>query len=1280
MSMLTAACTFTVQAQSPEKYDPSVQPKEMQYFTPAGGSQFVGDCIPFFHDGTFYLYWLLDEGHHASLNGLGGHQWCVSTTRDLKTWTHHPIAIGIDEDWEKSICTGSVVSDGNKFYAFYATRLLTADNSVSEQLSYATSTDALTFTKQKPNPFYTSAPGYSTRHFRDPKVTIDDKGIFHLFVSSEKNEADINEGHGCLVHMTSSDLKTWQIDEPVLSGTIQVPECPDYFEWNGWYYLVYGQGGDTYYLKSRSPYGPWEYPESQALLEPWVNVAKTAAFTGGRRIVAGWVPSRNGNTDFGGELFGGCVALREAVQLENGDLATKFPEEVMPHTAEPLNLDFIPTEGATVTSPGNITVDARGNICGARATGVPNNCIITLDVIPSGNYEEFGMFLRSEDKGINSYKMSFNPDNRTVRLHDSSINAVTGLDKPMKLTIVMKNDIIDVCIDNRRCIVNRLPEKKGGQLWFFARNGEVKFENIKVCPIVSSDDNLAENTLLPSYRIDKSNYSVTAMVFNDNIHWNDWSAANGGKTGVILGTPPTDSNGRKWYENGYTLTDDGKRKWNTLIAPMETGSWADTDISADIYFRREFKIDKNIEGRLIIKSAFDDAPCEIYINGTLIKQYADGDPDGSLAAQHLLTDEQMKLIKTDGTPNLLAMHVHNDYGGSNADVGLYIAEKPYTILSTHEYGSQYNNIIAADLFNDGNKQIWIAGNDGFDEDKPHWLLRKENGVWKQTEAPINCVDRPSLSVCDFNGDGIMDIVCFENRLPSDEETSTGKYTSDKGIYLGNGDGTFNRMEINITGAEENLPSNFSRPFSNMYMIRSGAVADFNNDGRPDIVGIGYSENNVVLINEGTEGDRVTLRPIYFDDGIIEGSAERRGRSFSEGFVMTADFNNDGYSDFIVSSNNWDYRQNVDADWERFTEVYLNDGTGTKFNRTYWGRNNLSVYNGGIAIADFNNDGFLDLFVSGDGGFWPGTPNAIELTGASDQGYWEHTMVYINDGTGHFNTMPEEKFDRLRVKALNSVSNMANAFDWDGDGNIDILYQGWSPDNNEQAGYIWMNNGDSGFSRETVYGGGSESSAIIADWDGDGAKDILTTGYCDNRNFIDHNYSDRRTFIVTQNNNESALQPEAPSSVSATADNGYVTISWTPAASAPKNTTYELYIRNSEGTLLGNCRAYTDNERNGQRKVEEFGNLGTVNKISYKLKDDTYTVGVQAVNGQREGSRFTTTTFVLDNGTLTDISDIRQDDNSADSRSYTLNGQFIGKNADSMGRGVYIVDNKKILKK
>jgi len=47
----------------------------------------------------------------------------------------------------------------------------------------------------------------------------------------------------------------------------------------------------------------------------------------------------------------------------------------------------------------------------------------------------------------------------------------------------VKDGVIDVCIDNRRCIVNRLSEKKGGYLWFFARNGLVKFSNIKLFPL-----------------------------------------------------------------------------------------------------------------------------------------------------------------------------------------------------------------------------------------------------------------------------------------------------------------------------------------------------------------------------------------------------------------------------------------------------------------------------------------------------------------------------------------------------------------------------------------------------------------------------------------------------------------------------------------------------------------------------------------------------------------------------------------------------------------------------
>lgn len=92
------------------------------FFAIATSAQVVKG-MPYFHNDTFYLYWLLDEGHHAGLGGLGCQQWALSTSTDLKTWKHYQVAVSIDEEREKSICTSSVVADRDKFYAFYSTRV-----------------------------------------------------------------------------------------------------------------------------------------------------------------------------------------------------------------------------------------------------------------------------------------------------------------------------------------------------------------------------------------------------------------------------------------------------------------------------------------------------------------------------------------------------------------------------------------------------------------------------------------------------------------------------------------------------------------------------------------------------------------------------------------------------------------------------------------------------------------------------------------------------------------------------------------------------------------------------------------------------------------------------------------------------------------------------------------------------------------------------------------------------------------------------------------------------
>ncbi|MBO9562653.1 MAG: family 43 glycosylhydrolase [Niastella sp.] len=467
-------------AQLGVKYDPSVQTTgNLQYFRPKG-DLFVGDCMPFSHNGKYYFYWLLDSAHHRSLNGLGGHQWALSTSPDLKTWKQEPVVIGIDEEWEKSICTGSIVYYKGTFYAFYATRLINAEGNVNEQLSYATSSDGIHFAKQKPNPFYTSAPGYSKRDFRDPKVIVDEKtGEFHLFVSSWQENPVMRHAGGCLVHLTSTDLKNWKVHEPILTGQPSVPECPDYFFWKGWYYLVYSDNSNTYYVKSRKPYGPWEEPATQALNEQWSNVVKTAAFHNDRRIAAGWVPSRNNNKDNEHEIFGGQAIFRELIQFPDGTLGTKFPAEMIPASTGALTFKLTPAMLSTVTA-NTVQINAPDGVGAAKIAGIPARSRISFEVAPGSNLEEFGLMLRSDSKADIGYRLNLAPNAGVISLGNTQINAVTGLSKPVRLDVILYDDIIDVSIDGKRCIVNRMPEWKGDHVWFYGKHGKLAFKSIVI--------------------------------------------------------------------------------------------------------------------------------------------------------------------------------------------------------------------------------------------------------------------------------------------------------------------------------------------------------------------------------------------------------------------------------------------------------------------------------------------------------------------------------------------------------------------------------------------------------------------------------------------------------------------------------------------------------------------------------------------------------------------------------------------------------------------------------
>ncbi|MDR3269411.1 MAG: family 43 glycosylhydrolase [Tannerella sp.] len=479
-----------IMAQVVKDYDPSIQrTTRLQYFKPAEAHLFSGDCMPYYDKGTFYLYWLLDEGHHSGLGGLGGHQWALSTSRDLIHWQHYPVAVGIDEEWEKSICTGSVIADRDKFYAFYATRVKEHDK-VHEQLSYAVSTDGgISYKKQQPNPFYFPPEVCQTWDFRDPKVFKDADGVFHLFISGYLKEPQLSGFGGYLVHLVSANLKDWKEIESPLTGQSGTPECTDYFRWGDWYYLVYSTGSNTHYVKSKAPYGPWEYPESQTLIESWGNVFKTAEFTGGRRIAVAFIPGKRNNKDADGEVFGGNILFRELTQQKDGTLESRFLPEVLPA------MKSIPTPPVQIASSetasagnGEIRMTASGSVGVASISGLPENYRITMDIIPEGNYDELGLFLRAEDKDRKGYKLELNPNRESVLLQSTSIQSVKDLRSPLRLDIIVKDEFFDVCVNNKRCIINRLPEQKGRSLFFYVKNGSAVIRDIRMYELTATDE------------------------------------------------------------------------------------------------------------------------------------------------------------------------------------------------------------------------------------------------------------------------------------------------------------------------------------------------------------------------------------------------------------------------------------------------------------------------------------------------------------------------------------------------------------------------------------------------------------------------------------------------------------------------------------------------------------------------------------------------------------------------------------------------------------------------
>jgi enediyne biosynthesis protein E4 len=286
------------------------------------------------------------------------------------------------------------------------------------------------------------------------------------------------------------------------------------------------------------------------------------------------------------------------------------------------------------------------------------------------------------------------------------------------------------------------------------------------------------------------------------------------------------------------------------------------------------------------------------------------------------------------------------------------------------------------------------------------------------------------------------------------------------------------------------------PTPQKYLIETmpGGVAllDYNNDGLLD----------VFLVNGGNVASPMPFpesfnrhNPKYWNrlyrqnkDGTFTDETERAGLAgvgdgnYGMG-VAVGDYDNDGYEDLYVTN----YGRNI---------LYHNNGDGTFTDVTEKAGVAAGGWSASAGFFDYDNDGKLDLFVT--------RYMEWDTKHSKDCGGHYHTycppeafpattnILYHNNGDGTFTDVSQVS----RIAAAKGRALGVAFADYDGDGFTDIYVA-----NDGMQQYLFHNNGDGTFSERGVAAGAALSEdgrrlsgmgVVFQDYDNDGQPDTIVT--------------------------------------------------------------------------------------------------------------------------------------------------------------------------------------------
>lgn len=467
-----------------------------------------------------------------------------------------------------------------------------------------------------------------------------------------------------------------------------------------------------------------------------------------------------------------------------------------------------------------------------------------------------------------------------------------------------------------------------------------------------------------------------------------------------------------------------------------------------------------------------------------------------------------------------------------------------------------SSVAWGDYDNDGDLDLALTGLDS--GDVPISRIFTNHGGFFTAGPSFPGVYLSVVAWGDYDNDGNLDL------LLAGATSLTYPYGPICRLYHNRGDGTFENSGAGLPG------------------VYGGGAAwgDYDKDGDLDLVLTGWSEAG-------------RISRIYRNDGggvFVDAGMALPGVSY--GSVAWGDYDNDGYLDLVLCGS---------SSSGRITRLYRNNGNGT-FSDS--GIALTGVTTGAVGWGDYDNDGDLDLFVTG-------------VTSSSPV-----SLVYTNHGNG---TLTDSGM------VLIGLASSAGAWaDYDNDGDLDLVLTGSS--DNGLVSILYTNHGNGTLTvGEISLPGMASGSVAWGDFDNSGQIDLLLTGF-------DTNYS--AAIYLGRNTGPFNRPPAVLTNLTTRLSGRDVTLSWAPGSddhTPGSGLHYNLHLGTFPGG--GNRVAPMADAVTGYRRVVRLGNAARTNAWTVKgLPDGTYYWSAQAIDGAFAGGPFAReTSFTVPSNPPTDIS-------------------------------------------